>query len=150
MPPKGAAGQPLLLSTNSQKKEWPRQTEDFEGNFYGPYFAYLMWKHQLKNVYITNLIKCRYTREGKARATPDNIIDKCVRTFLEREIGYFKPKLALCFGRKAERHLPRFARKLDYPRAYLFHPAARISRLKLIKENDDLLGAALRNFLLPT
>jgi len=41
---------------------WPEQIDQFNGNFYGPYFAYLMKKHHLINVYITNLIKCKWIR----------------------------------------------------------------------------------------
>ena len=32
---------------------WPCEVERFAGNFYGPYFAYLMRRHQLSDVYIT-------------------------------------------------------------------------------------------------
>jgi hypothetical protein len=39
---------------------WPEGLEDFGGNLYGPYFAYLTQKHHLTNVYITNLVKCKY------------------------------------------------------------------------------------------
>ena len=43
-------------------ENWPERISQFNGNFYGPYFAYLMRKHQLINVYITNLIKCKWIR----------------------------------------------------------------------------------------
>jgi hypothetical protein len=82
---------------------WPNKLDEFQGNFYGPYFAYLMRKHQLTNVYITNLVKCKYhDSRDKTVYTPTDIYKKCVDLWLRREIKYFDPKLVVCFGGRAE------------------------------------------------
>jgi hypothetical protein len=76
---------------------WPRSIREFRGNFYGPYFAYLMRKHGLQNVYITNTVKCKWT-PGRDESP---IIDHCSRLFLKREVTLFAPRLAFCFGTNA-------------------------------------------------
>jgi hypothetical protein len=82
-------------------KSWPSDAGDkvFNGNWYGPYFAYLMRFHQLLNVYITNVIKCRWVGVGKR--TPTVIITNCTKRYLTREVQLFAPKLVLCFGKAA-------------------------------------------------
>ena len=45
---------------------WPARVSEFGSNFYGPYFAYLMAKHGLANVYVTNAVKCGVAGELKA------------------------------------------------------------------------------------
>jgi hypothetical protein len=104
---------------------WPEGLEDFGGNLYGPYFAYLTQKHHLTNVYITNLVKCKYhTSKGDSARTPPDINRKCMDLFLRREINYFEPKLIVCFGRAAERGF-KFAYREVYPikYLYLYHPS---------------------------
>ena len=77
--------------------DWPCQTAQFEPNFYGPYFAYLMRRHQLRNVYITNRAKCRFDNGGGKEL----IVEHCVKRFLIREVEIFDPQMAFCFGTDA-------------------------------------------------
>jgi hypothetical protein len=141
---------------------WPEGLEGFGGNFYGLYFAYLMQKHHLTNVYITNLVKCKYhTSKGDSARTPPDINRKCMDLFLRREINYFEPKLIVCFGRAAERGF-KFAYREVYPikYLYLYHPSYICDRWRtaqkavgettkekvqkaLIKKNDDRLEGAI-------
>ena len=88
---------------------WPDRIDQFNGNFYGPYFAYLMKKHQLGNVYITNLIKCRWVKGEDNKVNNDELpklLKKlklhCIEKYLEKEINEFSPKIVFCFGEKAE------------------------------------------------
>lgn len=52
---------------------WPSSATDLRGSFYGPYFAYLMRRHQLRNVYITNLVSELFgdVRKRKVRAVEE-------------------------------------------------------------------------------
>jgi hypothetical protein len=47
-----------------QVHTWPASIEELR-HFYGPYFAYLMRNHGLRNVYITNLVKCNLSPAHK-------------------------------------------------------------------------------------
>lgn len=132
---------------------WPHDLTQFKGNFYGPYFAYLMWRHQLLNVYITNLIKCKWDN-GNARKTPTPIIEHCTERHLKREVQFFAPKLVFCFGRAAKNGCEEFFRreKLNCPAVYLYHPSFIRDRYQtggktqqeLIQENDDSAKEALK------
>jgi len=124
---------------------WPRDKSEFKGNFYGPYFAYLMCRHQLMNVYITNAAKCKWTH-GK---TPSSILKNCVRNYLRREIELFQPRLVFCFGRAAERVFRSMVCNLQF--SYLYHPSFIQSRFRvtgrtqqqLLEENDTRICDAI-------
>lgn len=75
---------------------WPKSIDSLDGNFYGSYFAYIMKRHSLTNVYMTNTVKCK--RVGVEN--PHIIEDVCVRTFLAKEIAEFSPISVFCFGTK--------------------------------------------------
>jgi uracil-DNA glycosylase family 4 len=122
--------------------EWPGTRSDVNKNFYGNYFAHLMRKHALRNVYITNLVKCRKQDGGI-----DNRIDtECFNRYLRRELKFFEPDIAFCFGHAAEKGL-RIAMQRDANFkariVYLYHPSARKNREELIKENDAWVKEAL-------
>lgn len=80
--------------------KWPDEPKDFCGNFYGPYFAYLMKKHGLKNVYITNVIKCKWVPE-QGKRDEGALRNHCINRYLKREVEIFLPKIAFCFGNSA-------------------------------------------------
>jgi uracil-DNA glycosylase family 4 len=131
---------------------WPSRVEDFGGNFYGPYFAYLMGRHRLHNVYITNLVKCKWAGEGDAtRWKSQAIVDHCMERFLAREIQIFSPHIAFCFGRRAEagwRSLPQGTTSLRP--TYLYHPSAidlarrhRKTRQEMVDCNDERIRQAI-------
>ncbi len=128
---------------------WPTSLVEFNGNFYGPYFAYLMRRHQLRNVYITNLVKCKWVdAPGAGTHDPSPIVRHCVARHLAREIQFFGPRAIVCFGGKAavgfRRLLPQLAAECHV--AELYHPSyirdryqtarPRRSREDLIREND--------------
>jgi Uracil DNA glycosylase superfamily len=102
---------------------WPRAFKDIGTEFYGRYFAYLMWRHQLGNVYITNAIKCKWKGDNQQTETPTPIIENCVKRFLINEINAFKPVIALCFGDKAYEHY------LRLNNASRFQPRCTIGKL---------------------
>jgi hypothetical protein len=110
---------------------WPSTVDDFRGNFYGSYFAYLMRTHHLRNVYITNLVKCKWVAnshdaEGRSRWNPQVIVDHCAERYLGRELKILGPRIAFCFGRKAEAGLRKLLGMVDWrcKIRYLWHPAA--------------------------
>ncbi len=99
---------------------WPENCDSLE-HFYGPYYAYLMQKHGLGNVYITNCVKCKWQtlpRDAKVE-------DTCMNTWLSREIELFSPKLVVCFGGKTVELYKRyqFSNSCNIPYAYLYHPS---------------------------
>jgi len=117
-------------------KSWPQSIEDMTDN-YGSYFAYIMQKHSLANVYITNLVKCKRVDVQK----PWLVEEKCVSHFLEKEMKEFSPGIVFCFSWKVFNSVHSRFPKLNS--VYLRHPAARMSRNKLVSENDELITDAL-------
>jgi len=142
--------------------DWPSCAPGASGNFYGPYFAYLMRRHQLKNVYITNLVKCKWTNDevvategsqGKRNWRSD-IVNCCVTNYLARELKIFDPVVAFCFGRKAEAGLRNLLAKDSVCSVrYLLHPAAiqlraralGMIREEMIRQNDQSVMEAIRH-----
>jgi hypothetical protein len=141
-------------------RPWPHQVADFiyDPHFYGPYFAYLMQRHRLLDVYITNVAKCKWTRaaSGKAGGGGASLVARhCSERFLEREFEIFRPRLVVCFGGNAERGFREFSRRfgLDAVSITLIHPAfiknrsqtdpQRRSKEQLFAENDHRIVEAL-------
>jgi hypothetical protein len=136
--------------------DWPRRLEQFETNFYGSYFAYLMWRHQLSNVYITNLIKCRFRLDGSKGTvpTPDAIGEHCTSRFLRREIDAFGPRLVFCFGGKTHEVFLNFCNRNGLkPNAHkLFHPSYIAGRCRVhgrtaqgcVDRNDEDIRSAMQ------
>ncbi len=111
----------------------PCQIAQFEGNFYGPYFAYLMRRHQLRNVYITNLVKCRFNNGGGEEL----IVEHCVKHFLIKEVEIFGPQMAFCFGEDAEKTFLNLAIPNCLP-ARLYHPSYIAKRWQLARGRLNL------------
>ena len=99
-------------------QNWPGQVAELN-DFYGPYFAYLMRRHQLQNVYITNQVKCRWHRRKNGR-NKQLVVEHCVNRFLKREVEIFTPKLALCFGKLARQTFQEM--RVGIPSCHLLHP----------------------------
>lgn len=126
-------------------ERWPSDISEFNGNFYGPYFAYVMMRHQLLDVYITNLVKCKWIL-GRM---PPRILENCARLYLEREIRFFDPRLVLCFGGAAQRGFR--STGFPSPTVRLLHPsyirfryqASGRTQRQLVEENDKRVQNAL-------
>lgn len=137
---------------------WPRSPEEFKGNFYGPYLAYLMWRHQLSNAYITNLIKCRFRLNGSNAIvnTPPAIEEHCTQRFLAKEVSEFRPRLVFCFGGQTERKFRKFriraGMELNSPSVNLLHPSYIANRCQAhgrtaqqcVEENDSKIRNAMQ------
>ena len=90
---------------SSELDHWPTTPDEIK-NPYGDYFAYLMAKFGLANVYVTNCVKCEYSGDkkdpnGRYLKTAWN----CMVRFLEKEIELFQPRLIVCFGRQVSDEL---------------------------------------------
>lgn len=120
-------------------KKWPTTVEEVKPNPYGNYFAYLIKRHSLNNVYIANCIKCKYS--GDMYKKTKKI---CVEKYLKEEIKIFAPQKIIVFGRKAESILYSYISELNCDICYLWHPAARRSRKNIIEHNDKILVEFLR------
>jgi hypothetical protein len=124
---------------------WPTTYKDVDRDFYNSYFAYLMWKHQLTCVYITNLVKCKEIKDSDNTENPPNrrhwqrVVENCTRRYLARELTILAEtktgpvRWAFCFGRKAEKGLLRLLAQdtalnrllgNEFGIIYLYHPAA--------------------------
>lgn len=118
---------------------WPENAENVKPRSYGNFFAYLMNRHQLHNVYITNLIKCNKAGENKYNYKKAR--SNCVEKWLKKEIEIFKPRFVFAFGGDAtagfRKNFP------NIPCKRLLHPASFVKRSELIRRNDS----AIENFL---
>jgi hypothetical protein len=118
-------------------KTWPLSIQEViqDGNYYGNYFAYLMYHHRLSNVYITNLVKCKGKREKRE--------GKCIEKFLVREVKYFAPKIILCFRKNMMSVLQE--KFPDMQIVWVYHPSyiRRTWTEKTAAENDRRIEAAL-------
>ena len=91
---------------------WPKNLKDLNNVFYGPYFAYLMCKHGMRNVYITNTVKCRWKAVPGVRGVGKrHVVKHCTQYYLKREIEAVAPVLLLCFGGNAYKNTERLARQ---------------------------------------
>lgn len=141
-------------------RPWPSCVADFiaDPHFYGPYFAYLMQRHQLTNVYITNLVKCKWTQAvaDDYRGVGAAVVTRhCTERFLAREFALFGPRLVVCLGGNAERGYQEFSRRFPSAAlvANLMHPAyiknrsqtdpQRRTKEQLFEENDRRMEDAL-------
>lgn len=130
-------------------KSWPTTFEDVmrNGNYYGTYFAYLMQKHSLANVYITNMVKCKKEPKGNRSL----IEEKCISKFLSQEIQAFSPKLIFCFRKDMMPVVQ--SRFTNIPAVWLFHPSyiqsgcSRHHRttVETAAENDQRIVEALKS-----
>ena len=106
---------------------WPTRIRDIikDHDHYGRYFAYLMQHHQLINVYITNLVKCRWRQRPDAaagRGDASKVTHHCAERHLKRELAIFKPRVAFCFGGAVAHAFKEYAPD-DCRVTTLFHPA---------------------------
>ena len=131
---------------------WPDRIDQFNGNFYGPYFAYLMKKYQLGNVYITNLIKCKWIKDNDSKASNDDLLRRhCIERYLKKEIDLFSPIVVFCFGRKAEKRLKKIEIDKKYKIVYLFHPkfigtfyrTKAMSQQDAVQQNDNRIQQSI-------
>lgn len=134
-------------------QHWPSNIDDFNFRkyYYGPYFAYLMRKHGLQDVYITNIVKCGVGHEHRQLKTEpvyNAVTRNCVERFLLEELRLVRLSVVFCFSHAAKRRFDQF---LGSPSSwnvrYLTHPSFIRRRWKthqaLIKKNDETIRQAL-------
>lgn len=104
-------------------------------DLYSPYFAFIMNQYHLKNVYITNIVKCRGSKNGtfipfrglKRKDCFDNAVRKnCYDQIFKKELELFRPSIIFAFGNNAYNCLD-FA-QADFPDILvkqLWHPDTR-------------------------
>ncbi|MBF0260064.1 MAG: hypothetical protein HQK62_14760 [Desulfamplus sp.] len=123
---------------------WPTNPYSLS-NLYGTYFAYIMKKHNLNNVYITNLIKCNTITSKHTKYNKDRAIEICTNRWLKQELAIFQPRCVFCFGRNAEKGFIKIIKNfgLSIKTVYLFHPSAidlsqryKKTKAQMIDEND--------------
>lgn len=137
---------------SSGLNHWPTEPPE-RGNPYGDYFAFLMARFGLSDVYITNCIKCKYDKVAYGKRAYDRTADNCMVRFLEKEISIFRPRIIFCFGKQVANELlwkriERLDRLPDVPfRKYRLHHPASVPRCKkysdFVHENNLIIGNAL-------
>lgn len=145
--------------TPSPRTSWPKNPNEVD-NMYGPYFAYIIATHELRNAYFTNIIKCSLAKRDADQFVgyyvvrdPDirdsNIRTNCYDLFLSEEIRIVKPEIVFYFdfGQKAEKMGDYAGLRCLLPAAQfvrLYHPAARYRNPNdIISHNDKCIRAAL-------
>jgi hypothetical protein len=108
-------------------KEYAEFPKYFEGKHYGNLVLSLINTFQLKNAYITNLVKCGLNnQQGKFKGIEhfsSDCIRNCFETTLKKEIEILKPNVIFSFGKKVKDWLKILTP--DVPVYYLPHPAGR-------------------------
>ena len=140
-----------------QRRTWPTSPSEVR-NPYGDYFAYIIAKHRLNNVYFTNVIKCSLaerdvdqfvgyyvTRDPDARDS--KIRNNCFNLFLREEMRIVNPQIVFYFGQKTEKMGYYLELQSLLPNAHferLHHPAARtLGQSEIIGQNDVRMLQAL-------
>lgn len=131
--------------------EWPIRDEEV-AHTYGPYFAYLIGHFNLRNAYITNVVKCGLWNEKEnsflalMRASGglrDKIVANCYHRFLSREIKELEPAIIFAFGQDAQAP----AGHCGLSTVRLLHPADRHSRDQFIARNNKTIETALQGMI---
>ena len=122
---------------------WPKDTDSLP-HLYGPYFAYLMAKYGLKNVYITNLIKCNVIGDDK-KYNKEEAVETCINKWLKKELEIFSPELVFCFGEHTFDYFKQYLPEYYDITSRLYHPAARKPREEIVSYNDHKISVALRS-----
>lgn len=136
--------------------EWPTTPAMVNGR-YGPYFAYIIASHKLKNAYFTNMVKCSLAKQTtdqfvrfKAVKNPKyvdaRVRENCYENFLSKEMDILQPKLVFYFGSVSQgmghySGLKSFLASSKF--VTLRHPAARGTFMRTILENDERIHSAL-------
>lgn len=137
---------------------WPVNVAEFGGNFYGSYFAYLMRRFRMRNVYITNSVKCAWRmappggQAGAKAPTFSPVTENCTNRWLSNEVALCPPVVSFCFGRRAKDHAARLKNlgaTVGLIR-YLWHPSAiqlsqryKKTREEMVAENDHWIEETL-------
>jgi hypothetical protein len=127
-----------------------KELEKIEGHKYDPYLVYLQEKHNLGNIYVTNLTKCLLRNKKDLSLTPDYkcVREHCIGEIFKKELEIFKPRIIFCMGTKVKKWFPYSSFAESKERVVkLYHPAARMSFGKIVKENDRLIAKAINRAL---
>jgi hypothetical protein len=139
--------------------DWPSDASKIVPKSYGPYFAYLLATHKLRNAYFTNIIKCSLAhrdadkfKEYYVVSDPGNrdskILANCYKLFLSEEMKLVNPKIIFYFGNKAAK-MGNYAglRSLLPSTRFvtLYHPAARVTTSQIVSHNDKRIHESVRD-----
>lgn len=116
--------------------------------------SHLIYKYGIKNIHVTNSVKCKPAVGDNMNNSPDNNLN-CMVKFLKVEIEHFKPDVIFCFGNNAFNNLNLLIIKDPSIKSLLFtktvskllHPAMRGRAVKYHKKrlNASNLFEVLRN-----
>jgi len=141
-------------------ENWPMEKAKVDPKSYGPYLAYLIGTHKLKNAYFTNMVKCSLAKKEKDQfvgyyvsrdenCRDSKIRNNCFSLFLERELQILRPKIVFYFGQKVEKMGYYLGLSTMLPHTMferLHHPAARVSTSRIRDENDNTIRQALTKY----
>lgn len=110
------------------KQDRQSYPQEFKGGRYGSLFNSIIFTFELKNAYLTNLVKCGLNspdnRYKGIKEYDYNCLQTCVKNILLKEIDILQPKIVFCFGSNVESYFEDL-----YPDDYPFlvvglpHPA---------------------------
>jgi hypothetical protein len=140
---------------------WPADPSEVNTKSYGPYFAYLLATHKLRNAYFTNTIKCSLAQRDVDQFKPyyhvrdpnvrdSKIRDNCFELFLSKEMRIVNPQVVFYFGQRAQKAgyfagLPSLLPNAHFK--MLLHPAAWLrSSSQILQQNDASIRDALTEY----
>jgi len=88
---------------NRQKYEYSKNPKSFHGKQYGEFFTSVVFTFKLKNMYITDFIKCGMNDDGENNFKhisdyKPECIKNCLEKYFYKEIQLVKPKIIFCLG----------------------------------------------------
>lgn len=126
---------------------------------YGQMIVSFMNKHQLKNVYTTNLFRYEITSANEEKYVPfaelnrsgcKHVVDDVYRKIFLEEIALFQPHTIVAVGTEVYNFLnnkenwdlllERYTDKADEPKlTWVYHPAGRVSKEKKTARFDEIV-----------
>ena len=126
---------------------------------YGQMIVSFMNKHQLKNVYTTNLFRYEITSANEEKYVPfaelnrsgcKHVVDDVYRKIFLEEIALFQPHTIVAVGTEVYNFLnnkenwdlllERYTDKADEPKlTWVYHPAGRVSKQKKTASFDEIV-----------
>lgn len=97
-----------------QRCEYPYH---FKGKEYGELFCSILFTFKLKNMYITDVVKCGMIHENKKylhiNTYDDKCIENCLKNYFYKEIELVNPQIIFCLGRNSHNEIKKHKTEIE-------------------------------------